>query len=91
MHVMHVTGFLDWPHPSVRPATASRGVGRREDMTFIRRNVWELGGDWPDQVLWYARGVAAMKARALDTPTSWRFYAGIHGFSSARWRALSAR
>jgi len=34
--------------------------GRRGDMTFIRRNVWELGGDWADEVLWYARGVAAM-------------------------------
>ena len=57
-------------------------------MTFIRRNVWELGGDWADEVLWYARGVAAMKARALAKPTSWRFYAGMHGFSSARWQEL---
>ena len=57
-------------------------------MTFIRRNVWELGGDWADEILWYARGVAAMKARALAEPTSWRFYAGMHGFSSARWQEL---
>ena len=57
-------------------------------MTFIRRNVWELGSDWADDVLWYARGVAAMKARALAEPTSWRFYAGMHGFNSARWHAL---
>jgi tyrosinase len=57
-------------------------------MTFIRRNVWQLGGDWADEVLWYARGVAAMKARALAKPTSWRFYAGMHGFSSARWQEL---
>jgi tyrosinase len=57
-------------------------------MTFIRRNVWELGGDWADEVLWYAREVAAMKARALAKPTSWRFYAGMRGFSSARWQEL---
>ena len=57
-------------------------------MTFIRRNVWELGGDWADEILWYARGVAAMKARALAQPTSWRFYAGMHGFNSARWQQL---
>ena len=57
-------------------------------MTFIRRNVWGLGGDWADEILWYARGVAAMKARALAQPTSWRFYAGMHGFNSARWQEL---
>src|SRR4029453_6928754 len=69
--------------------SAGEGIaGRWGDMTFIRRNVWELGGDWADEVLWYARGVAAMKARALAKPTSWRFYAGMHGFSSARWQEL---
>ncbi len=57
-------------------------------MKFIRRNVWQLGGDWADEVLWYARGVAAMKARPLAQPTSWRFYAGMHGFNAARWQEL---
>ena len=57
-------------------------------MNFVRRNVWQLGGDWADEILWYARGVAAMKARALAEPTSWRFYAGMHGFNSARWQEL---
>lgn len=57
-------------------------------MTFIRRNVWGLGGDWADEILWYARGVAAMKARALAQPTSWRFYAGMHGFNSTLWQQL---
>ncbi|GAB3785247.1 tyrosinase family protein [Nocardioides ungokensis] len=59
-------------------------------MTFIRRNVWDLGDDWADEVLWYARGVEAMKARPLADPTSWRFYAGIHGFEQARWVRLGA-
>ena len=57
-------------------------------MHVVRRNVWELGGDWADDILWYARGVAALKARPLADPTSWRFYAGMHGFSSARWQEL---
>ncbi|HZA32518.1 MAG TPA: tyrosinase family protein [Propionibacteriaceae bacterium] len=57
-------------------------------MAFIRRNVWELAGDWADEVLWYARGVAAMKVRPLATPTSWRFYAGMHGFNASRWQEL---
>lgn len=55
-----------------------------------RSNVWELGGDWADPILWYARGVAAMKARALAEPTSWRFFAAIHGFNAARWQRLGA-
>ena len=57
-------------------------------MDFVRRNVWELGGPWADEVLWYARGVAAMQARPLAEPTSWRFYAAMHGFNAARWQEL---
>jgi hypothetical protein len=34
-------------------------------MTFTRKNVWELGGDWADPILWYARGVNALKVRAV--------------------------
>jgi tyrosinase len=57
-------------------------------MTFTRRNVWDLGSEWADPILWYARGVAGMKERALAEPTSWRFYAGIHGFNAPLWRQL---
>jgi tyrosinase len=57
-------------------------------MGFTRKNVWELGGDWADPILWYARGVAAMKARALAEPTAWRFYGGIHGFDQGMWQQL---
>lgn len=57
-------------------------------MAHIRKNVWEVGGDWADPILWYARGVAAMKARALAEPTSWRFYAAIHGIHSQRWQFM---
>ena len=63
-------------------------AGFGASQTLIRRNVWELGGDWADEILWYARGVAAMKARSLTDPTSWRFYAGMHGFDSSRWQEL---
>lgn len=51
----------------------------------VRRNVYELGSTWADDILWYARGVAAMKARALDDPTSWRFYGAIHGIDAQLW------
>ena len=57
-------------------------------MDFVRRNVWELGGDWADEVLWYARGVAAMQARPLAEPTSWRFYAAMHGFDVGVWQEV---
>ncbi|GAB7529090.1 hypothetical protein PS3A_14990 [Pseudomonas sp. 3A(2025)] len=54
-------------------------------MGYVRKNVWELGSDWAEPVLWYARGVKAMKARPINDPTSWRFYAAIHGFEDALW------
>jgi tyrosinase len=54
-------------------------------MPYTRKNVWELGGDWADTILWYARGVAAMKARALAEPTSWNFYGAIHGIDTDLW------
>ncbi len=57
-------------------------------MGYTRRNVWGPGGDWADAILWYARGVAAMKAQPLATPTSWRFYGAIHGFNIRRWTQL---
>jgi tyrosinase len=57
-------------------------------MTYTRKNVWQLGGDWADPILWYARGVKAMKARSLDEPTGWRFYGAIHGFNETMWREV---
>jgi tyrosinase len=57
-------------------------------MANTRRNVWELGGDWSDQLLWYARGVKAMKARPLNDPIGWRFYGAIHGIEPQLWRQL---
>jgi tyrosinase len=60
----------------------------QQTQQYVRKNVWEAGGDWADPILWYARGVAAMKARALAEPTSWRFYGAIHGIDEPLWRQL---
>jgi tyrosinase len=60
----------------------------QQTQQYERKNVWEAGGDWADPILWYARGVAAMKARALAEPTSWRFYGAIHGIDEPLWRQL---
>lgn len=57
-------------------------------MTNMRRNVWDLGNKWADPILWYARGVGAMRSRALDDPLSWRFYAAMHGINAQRWQFL---
>src|ERR1700743_1501559 len=67
-----------------------RMAPRREAvaMAFTRQNVWDLGNDWADPILWYARGVKAMKARPLNDPTSWRFFGAIHGFDPDLWSSL---
>src|SRR5882672_9196719 len=59
-------------------------------MTYTRSNVWELGGDWADPILWYARGVKAMKEKIddLSDRNGWRFYAAMHGFDQGIWQQL---
>jgi tyrosinase len=53
-----------------------------------RRNVYELGADWADDILWYARGVKILQQRALADRTGWRFFAAIHGFDPQMWQAV---
>lgn len=58
-------------------------------MAYIRKSVWANGGDLDDPILfWYAKAVGALKAKALDDPTSWRFFAGIHGFDAELWESF---
>ena len=56
-------------------------------MARTRVNVY-AGDAWADSVLWYAKGVAAMQSRPLKDPTSWRFWAAMHGFDPGLWEAL---
>src|SRR3954447_8964303 len=47
---------------------------------FTRANAWDNGGTFDNPVLlWYAKGIGAMQARALNDPSSWWFFAAIHG------------
>jgi tyrosinase len=48
--------------------------------SYTRNNAWNDGGTFsnPD-LLWYAKGVGAMQSRALDDPSSWWFFAAMHG------------
>jgi len=48
--------------------------------TYTRKNAWNNNGDFTNlDLLWYAKGVRKMMARALNDPASWWFYAAIHG------------
>jgi len=57
-------------------------------MTSTRQNVWGLGDNWAPPILWYARGVKAMKARPLNQPLAWRFFGAMHGIDQSLWRQL---
>jgi tyrosinase len=59
---------------------AERQKRRKEMSTYIRANAWNNGGTFANtDLLWYAKGVGAMQARALNDPASWWFFAAIHG------------
>lgn len=51
----------------------------------IRRNVFELGSNWAEPILWYARAVAHLKPKPISDRTSWRFWAGMHGYHQGLW------
>lgn len=57
-------------------------------MAYLRRNVWELGSNWADSILWYARGVKAMRERPLADHLAWRFFGAIHGIDTGVWQQL---
>jgi tyrosinase len=47
---------------------------------YTRANAWNNGGTFNNtDLLWYAKGVCEMQARKLDDPSSWWFFAAIHG------------
>ncbi|MBC3875139.1 tyrosinase family protein [Undibacterium flavidum] len=48
--------------------------------SLTRSNAWNNDGSFQNtDLLWYAKGVGAMMSRSLDDPTSWWFFAAIHG------------
>lgn len=54
---------------------------------LTRTNVWEKGGTFVNNTLyWYAKGVQALKAKPITDPTSWWFFAGMHGFDLNLWK-----
>jgi len=48
--------------------------------TYTRANAWNNGGTFANtDLLWYAKAVGTMQGRKLDDPSSWWFFAAIHG------------
>lgn len=48
--------------------------------TYVRKNAFNDGGNFTNaDLVWYAKGVEKMMSRALDDPSSWWFFAAIHG------------
>lgn len=53
---------------------------KEEEMKYTRKNAWHNGGTFENEdLLWYAKGIGVMQSRALDDPSSWWFFAAIHG------------
>ena len=55
-------------------------------MKYIRKNVWGFNNEWDDTILWYARGVEAMKKKPISDSTSWNFFGAIHGINKQLWQ-----
>jgi tyrosinase len=48
--------------------------------TYTRANAWNGGGTFTNKdLLWYAKGVGVLQGRKLNDPSSWWFFAAIHG------------
>lgn len=57
---------------------------------YTRANAWNKGGTFDNtDLLWYARGAAAMQAGALSSTASWWFFAAIHGVDIAGWGGIT--
>jgi tyrosinase len=47
---------------------------------LTRKNAWNQNGTFDNlDLLWYARAVGVMQSRPLNDPSSWWFFAAIHG------------
>ena len=57
-------------------------------MPFTRKDLWRLGNDWNDEMLWYARAVADLQSRPIGDATSWGYLAAMHGFDPQLWQAF---
>lgn len=58
-------------------------------MPHTRRDVWKLEPQpWPDDLLWYAKGVGVLQSQPIASRGSWRFFGAIHGIFPGLWNAI---
>lgn len=55
------------------------------NMTYVRKDLWDLGDGWNDTMLWYAKAVQELQKRPITDNTSWQFLGAIHGFKKDLW------
>jgi tyrosinase len=69
------------------PSAATAPQASAATTPHLRRNIWTLpSGDHTVQE--YAQGVAIMRARAANDPTSWTYQAAMHGTHARSVQAL---
>lgn len=54
-------------------------------MADVRREVRSTGERWTETLRWYAVAVREMQSRPITDPTSWWFFAAIHGTHPQVW------
>src|SRR5579864_3087916 len=83
----------NWGRTSRGELKINMGRGREMPPTArVRKNISKLqggganapAGDWDPILVWYAKAIAAMLAKSIDDPTSWRYQAAIHGFDASQ-------
>jgi tyrosinase len=58
-------------------------------MARTRTEIRALGDVWNPTMLWYAKAVQALNARALTDKTGWLYLAAIHGFDVPLWQGFN--
>lgn len=58
-------------------------------MPRTRRDVWKLQPQpWPNDLLWYAKGVGELQKQPIASRESWKFFGAIHGIFPELWAAM---
>ena len=58
-------------------------------MARTRTEIRALGDVWNPTMLWYAKAVQALNARAVTDKTGWLYLAAIHGFDVPLWQGFN--
>lgn len=54
-------------------------------MVRVRRDVASLGGEWPEQLVWYAKAIRHLHSQPSSERQSWTYLGAIHGIDKPGW------